>query len=726
MAKQYWVGEFFVDLSRNQISQLGQSQNLPPKALLVLTQLAENRGKVVSYDELLDKVWPNSVVTPNTLQRSIAQLRKALGENSKAQDIIKTHSKQGYSLECDVNWSDNAQPSVVPNTNTTTERPRENEQLRVDEYPESHDREQEPSELDAGEIKKSSQSSYWSVAVAAMLVIIVVLAQFQYKTPQLQFGDFRYITATDDKEFGGTYSPDGKYIVFRRYLDKLCINNIWAKNVDTLEEVQLTAELGTYGSHSLSTDGETLVFIKQEDCTKPLTQNTCYKLMSISFNDALSQPQQPSELLDCRNSAILSPVWIDDQSIVMMQKDDLYWKIIRYSLKDNTSSTLYEIDGGSVRNFTYSPENDLLAVVSIKNDGMKYIDMLSPDGELQSSHQIRLPPNTPRHLPVYPAFIPNTELLLFGGGRKLYTLSYDGEVAIADRQLDEGVGAPYFHPDGTRLLLVSGRYDSDVATLPIPKISLEEQQENGSEPSVFERSINHEDNARFQPNGNLIAFVSKRTGSEQVWLLDGDRVSVLSHFPTGTFLSDLNWSADGKSMLMLADFELQQLSLNKEADPIKFRYPVTRLFHWDDNKQHVIANILANGVRKFVRIDLNTMEFQIVNHKQVEWAVESQDGSLIFMDRFNRFWQEGAIEDKLIEPLIGQGSSKHFVVRNGLMYGINKQNRLWVYSLHSGDFTLLSDVTPDIDYLTDINDNELLVTVVIAAKKEVVELAVVD
>jgi len=53
MAKQYSVGEFFVDLSRNQISQLSQSQTLSPKVLLVLTLFAKNRGKVVSYNELL-------------------------------------------------------------------------------------------------------------------------------------------------------------------------------------------------------------------------------------------------------------------------------------------------------------------------------------------------------------------------------------------------------------------------------------------------------------------------------------------------------------------------------------------------------------------------------------------------------------------------------------------------------------------------------------------------
>ena len=87
MAVQYWVGDFFVDLSRNQVTQKEQSQTIAPKALAVLTHLAENQGRVVSYDELFAKVWPNTVVTPNTLQRSIAQLRKVLGQDGKQQSL---------------------------------------------------------------------------------------------------------------------------------------------------------------------------------------------------------------------------------------------------------------------------------------------------------------------------------------------------------------------------------------------------------------------------------------------------------------------------------------------------------------------------------------------------------------------------------------------------------------------------------------------------------------
>ena len=151
MAIQYWVGDFFIDISRNQVTQKQQSQTIAPKALAVLTYLAQNQGRVVSYDELFDKVWPDTIVTPNTLQRSIAQLRKVLGEDSKAQSYIKTHAKQGYSLECDVRWQYNAESNnryesqengvdetfvnVRDNEVTLTSKPAKGEAINTEKHP---------------------------------------------------------------------------------------------------------------------------------------------------------------------------------------------------------------------------------------------------------------------------------------------------------------------------------------------------------------------------------------------------------------------------------------------------------------------------------------------------------------------------------------------------------------------------------------------------------------
>lgn len=726
MAKQYWVGEFYVDLSRNQISQLGQSKTLPPKALLVLTQLAKNPGKVISYDEFLDEVWPNTIVTPNTLQRCIAQLRKALEENSQAQSIIKTHAKQGYSLECDVNWSQATFQSIDQQDNETLQP---KEALYTEVSQPSIEKTESP-ELQAPKNRKSFSYLIWTAAFTAILVLLIGSYSVMKKEPKLQLGELRYITATDDKEFGGTYSPDGQFIIFRRYTTTGCINNIWAKTTDTLEEVRLTAQQGTYGMHSLSPDGKTLAFIQEDDCTKPVNQTTCYKLMSIDFTEALLTPQISREHLDCQNSSISKPVWIDNQNVVMMQTDGQQRRLIRYSMVDQSSSILYELVSGRLLNFAWSAEQQVFAVISIRADGKQFIDTLRSDGTIKSSHQIYLPESAFRFLQVHPEFIPNQEKLFFVGGGKFFTLSYTGQVEVADFQLDENAGGPSFHPDGNRVLMIKGTYDSDVATLTFGGVNPSTQQQDKTPLSVFQRSTNHEDIAKFQPDGDAIAFVSARTGIEQLWLLENDRAMAISHFSRGTFIRNLFWDDKGSSILALEKFELWHLALDKQinesAIAIDFPYPIFQLFDWDSSQHIAVANIQVNGEVKFVSIDLNSSQFQIINDKTVTWAAKYQDDSLIFTDHMGRFWHKTQIEDKLINSLTGLlGRGQRFVVSNDIVYGVNKASELWSYDLSSDELLIIADLTEDIDYITDIKNNEMLVTFVVAAKKEVIELSLI-
>lgn len=114
MDTPYWVADYLIDPSRNQVTRSQKTYVVQPKVLAVLNLLAKRAGQVVSHEELIDTVWPNTHVGPNTLQRCIAELRKMLGDDSKTQAIIKTHYKQGYSLEVSVKPDEQAKPE--PNT----------------------------------------------------------------------------------------------------------------------------------------------------------------------------------------------------------------------------------------------------------------------------------------------------------------------------------------------------------------------------------------------------------------------------------------------------------------------------------------------------------------------------------------------------------------------------------------------------------------------------------
>ena len=92
----YESGDIRVDLARMAVLRAGTAIPLEPKAFDVLVHLIERRDRVVSKDELLDAVWTGTFVTPNVLSRAVAQIRKALGDESQDARYIETIAKRGY------------------------------------------------------------------------------------------------------------------------------------------------------------------------------------------------------------------------------------------------------------------------------------------------------------------------------------------------------------------------------------------------------------------------------------------------------------------------------------------------------------------------------------------------------------------------------------------------------------------------------------------------------
>ncbi len=78
------------------LSREGQRIALEPKALRVLALLVSRAGRLVDKQELLGSVWPDTFVEENTLTRTIAILRRQLGDSSRDSKLIETVPTRGY------------------------------------------------------------------------------------------------------------------------------------------------------------------------------------------------------------------------------------------------------------------------------------------------------------------------------------------------------------------------------------------------------------------------------------------------------------------------------------------------------------------------------------------------------------------------------------------------------------------------------------------------------
>jgi DNA-binding winged helix-turn-helix (wHTH) protein/tetratricopeptide (TPR) repeat protein/TolB-like protein len=86
---------------------------LEPKAMQVLSCLADNAGEVVPKADLLKMVWNGTFVTEEVLANSIWELRKALGDDARSPSFIQTVPKRGYRLIAPV--SENSGPVPAAN-----------------------------------------------------------------------------------------------------------------------------------------------------------------------------------------------------------------------------------------------------------------------------------------------------------------------------------------------------------------------------------------------------------------------------------------------------------------------------------------------------------------------------------------------------------------------------------------------------------------------------------
>jgi pimeloyl-ACP methyl ester carboxylesterase/DNA-binding winged helix-turn-helix (wHTH) protein/class 3 adenylate cyclase len=98
----YQFGRFKLNKAERLLLCDSTPVSLTPKVFDTLMALVENSGHVLSKEELIAKVWPDSFVEENNLAQNISILRKTLGEGLAGLKFIETVPKRGYRFVAEV------------------------------------------------------------------------------------------------------------------------------------------------------------------------------------------------------------------------------------------------------------------------------------------------------------------------------------------------------------------------------------------------------------------------------------------------------------------------------------------------------------------------------------------------------------------------------------------------------------------------------------------------
>lgn len=135
---------------------------VPPKEIELLSALVERSNQVVSKDELMDRVWANSIVEESNISRHIYRLRKMFVEHGLPADLIQTVPRRGYRFTGDI---DQGNGDIVIERHSITRT-----------LVEKLDNSIQPNANELSETRSLSRS----VSIATVAVIVFMTSAFGY------------------------------------------------------------------------------------------------------------------------------------------------------------------------------------------------------------------------------------------------------------------------------------------------------------------------------------------------------------------------------------------------------------------------------------------------------------------------------------------------------------------------------------------------------------------
>jgi DNA-binding winged helix-turn-helix (wHTH) protein/TolB-like protein len=109
----YEFGPFRLDAAERMLLRDGQPVSLTPKAFDTLLIFVEHSHQLLTKEELISRLWPDSFVEESNLAQNVSTLRKALGERPHGGQYIETVPKRGYRFSIEVKLKVEERASTV-------------------------------------------------------------------------------------------------------------------------------------------------------------------------------------------------------------------------------------------------------------------------------------------------------------------------------------------------------------------------------------------------------------------------------------------------------------------------------------------------------------------------------------------------------------------------------------------------------------------------------------
>ena len=236
--------EYELDTSKRLLRHEGKTLALNAKAFDLLVYLAENAGRVVTKDEILDAVWEHQFVEESNLKVQISALRKALGERKDEHRFLVTIPGKGYKFVADIQ---NNNDEIVIEKHKVSRLVIEEEEDKGRKGEEEKGRRGEEEKvlknpkLSSSPFLPFSSSKVMLVASVALL-IVAAFGIFRYfraaKPGRLPFERVKLTRLTNSGRISAvTLSADGKFIAY--VMGEAEGNSLWVRQTGAANDMRI-------------------------------------------------------------------------------------------------------------------------------------------------------------------------------------------------------------------------------------------------------------------------------------------------------------------------------------------------------------------------------------------------------------------------------------------------------------------------------------------------------
>jgi DNA-binding winged helix-turn-helix (wHTH) protein len=526
---------YIFDPKSGELSLGEKTVELDMKISKLLTFFIENQGKVVTRDEILDEVWCESIVSDTTLNWSISQLRKALDDDPKAPQFIKTLPKKGYVF--------------LPTAELTSSSPRSETDKKVDLFRYKH-------------IGASI------VVVFAILILGIYLSSQEKPKDVTVISDIYPLTSMSGHERGGELSDDGLFAVFlhreaaddrfRIYLKPMLENvDLPIVSANSNEPVyrQSKRQQTAYPVHEDDYDYQQVIWGRDSYQLFAVRgkENEC-QIVQISLALSRDAVLQVREIVPCNN---------------------YYTTKIDYSASSKTLFTVTSLPGEPSKQhlYKYEPHGEkpvLLKLSEFDGSGFKFLDISPFTGELllledkvfrETAFRVYEPLSKELrdlfHVEsvYYTAYWANKKNKIWYNWGNETIREYDLITKSNDVILHTTVGWNYdIHPVSKTQAIYTVS-DADSSDLLFSK-----QGE-----IVTTQTSYAEYGPKYSPSGDTLAYISNQTGLHQIWLQQNGKAFQLTDVDKYIEFQDLYWLEDNSAIAAVAGKTIGLIDIENNA-----------------------------------------------------------------------------------------------------------------------------------------------------------------